>query len=705
MRHLYVISTPIYLEKNLVKIGYTTNLRARRATYLTGCPPGQEPSADLQYYGIWQVCDIPGKPDNWYERCVHDEFRMFRIFRNYPKDSEWFQFPAGENALQMIGNYLDSRKWVHGRGDVHEMNQIGPLGATWFKVYRDNTEAFIWDRQERIAYLEEHFQKPAIQKLKEFLSSEQKCGYMIAPCGAGKTRMTVQSLNGFQKIMIVVPSCDLQRQWKKELLRTGAFDENEILYEGGLAQTAPYQRIQERYCLIVTNASSKKVIPHLDILEPQLTIFDEAHHMAGVVSEKEDGEGVSRAFFSEIKNREKIKLLSLTFTPRIVRNEYGTLENYLTMDDENDFGRCVHEISLRTMINAGVLPDYNIWVLRDGNCSKTEKLLHAWSQYQEDGEYFLHHLVIFAETNESAREIEKELAERLDRGTSIYRVSGDEHTQWEREGILRQFEEASRAILVNCRVLGEGVDLPSANAVAIMYPKHVMGETVQMIFRAGRWHEGKSVFHLLLPMGQEENWKDISGTLSALASVDTKLRDEIMMKAPTSLGGTAHGISEPNDTVNNEWIEQGDLIHVNICPGWDETGIYQLFHEVAKDLFPGHERERIRKICQQLKITDSFEYKKRCKEMNWPDDPRFIQMSWYDFLHPAVSERYNMEEWRAKCNQSEIYNSMQYENWKSDDMPTMQEIMDGYFGEIKTFSELMNFPVINQTETRHFRRR
>jgi len=88
-------------------------------------------------------------------------------------------------------------------------------------------------------------------------------------------------------------------------------------------------------------------------------------------------------------------------------------------------------------------------------------------------------------------------------------------------------------------MLGEGVDLPITNGVAILYPKHAVGDIVQSIFRAGRWHKNKPLFHVLLPILGEEDMSGLEHVFLSLAQYDEALKDEITYKAahPASPSG------------------------------------------------------------------------------------------------------------------------------------------------------------------------
>ena len=138
----------------------------------------------------------------------------------------------------------------------------------------------------------------------------------------------------------------------------------------------------------------------------------------------------------------------------------------------------------------------------------------------------LHHLIIFAATNDEAKQLETYFANKT-KDTLVLCVKGGDKL----EEPIRRFSQAKRAIIVNCKVLGEGVDIPIANAVAVTYPKHSRGEITQMLLRAGRWYDSKSVFHILLPILDVDDMTGFEDVLTALASCDDQLRDEVILRA------------------------------------------------------------------------------------------------------------------------------------------------------------------------------
>ena len=324
-------------------------------------------------------------------------------------------------------------------------------------------------------------------------------------------------------------------------------------------------------------------------------IFDEAHHMVGYIyiddeekdedeeddkqdeeNDKQDEEddkqdeeeveeeddakkitkksqyGKSRALF----NLEYIKQkLSITATPRIINKNNKILNGYFSMDDELCFGKKLHEIKMRTLIDEGIMPDYKIIITHSddyGNNDIEEKgnvivnnILQKNPEYKEDNfntyksnifnnKYILNKLIIFMDTNESVTKITSYLKVKLkDEKINIFAIDS-KTSSIDYENAMNDINNImTRTIIINCKMLNEGVDIPIADSVSICYIKHSRVEIVQMIFRAGRWTPTKFFFYILLVLTKDEDYSSIEDVLASLALNDDALMEEIKCIANT----------------------------------------------------------------------------------------------------------------------------------------------------------------------------
>jgi superfamily II DNA or RNA helicase len=681
----------------LGKIGCSEELYGRRSTYLTGCPPGLTPSYDIEYEGVWETTATTKDELFDYEDEVDDHFLKYRMMREIPRDSEWFNF-QGNNPYDIVKSFMDTRTWVKRQLSLSEIKPPKRSLRYLRKQYHKNV-SYLKTRAKRNAVLD-GLQQPIISNIRSFVfESESKAGYVIAPCGSGKTIMTVKGIRGIKKCVISCPSKQIQNQWKNSLVAESIFKESQIYFIGG-SGTTDIDEIhalfsQESYCIVSTYMSSHLLVDFMT-QNTELWIGDEAHHMAGIVAKDDTGEGRTRRLL--LKATEMgIKRLSLTYTPRFIidmRDFEKEKMDYLTMDDDSIFGPKIAELKIRDLIRKGVLPDYRLWTLRDearkgtGIIGKAECILEAWNATEiirEEEVYILHHLVVFASTVQEAKDLERFFKAKTT-DTLVMRVQEGDKL----EGPIQMFTSAKRAIFVNCFVLNEGVDIPCANSVAITYPKQSRGQITQMILRAGRWYEGKSVFHVLIPTLDEEDLSGFEEVLSALASCDDQIRDEIMLR---SVGVISPLSPKPTPLPSGDKLgDAPECIMIDEF-GATEDEIRRCFANIRKNLFPARESRRIQELCIEKGWDTSVEYSlQRIVIPELPEDPRPKNVSWYDYLHPYGNAKITVSEFvKTILDEHNLRLAHRYDEWRGVQpsdvltrLPSVQHITDGYFGKDDT---------------------
>jgi len=701
---LYLATSAFYRLLYIVKLGMTEDLYGRRSTYKTSCPPGLTPhSHDIDYDAVWETDALTRDDLFHYEDILHNQFIKWRMMRSIPGDSEWFDF-KGHSPLEIVREFMKTMPWVKREVSLSEIAPLKRLSRQLRKQHAKNTN-FLRIPTKRNEVLNE-IQEPVIQAIQQFILNVLLfAGFVIAPCGSGKTRMTCNGIKGQKRVIICCPSNQIQGQWASTLITEGVFTKKEILTMGSSNNGTTNQGTirtfmqQDTYCVITTYMSSNLLV---DILtnDTQILVLDEAHHLGGIVGKEDEGEGKTRRLMMKATELQ-VKRLSLTFTPRIVRNDENLDMEYASMDDTNIFGSQIAELKIRDLIRKGVLPDYRIWSLRDsskkgtGILGKANLILEAWEakeMVRSVEEYILHHLIIFTRTGEGgdkeAIELEKWLNDNVEDDTVILRATSSNI-----ESVIRKFNEAKRAIIVNCKVLGEGVDIPIANSVAVTYPKHSRGEITQMLLRAGRWYDGKSVFHILLPVLDDDDTSGFEDVLTALASCDDQLRDEVILRA------TKPGDGEMKPQTPGDPGGGAECIMIDDYDGSDPDEIRKCFVNIRKNLFPSRESKRIQELCIDKGIDTSIEYSMtlRTQMPELPEDPKPKSSTWYDYLHPGLVERIQVQAFvKDVLEPNALRVGHKYDEWlgvqPSDirmKLPSVQHINDGYFG-----TEYTNYNVL-----------
>jgi len=661
--YLYVVSCPAYAEQNICKIGCTNNPHDRIRPYFTSYPPGL-PQYDIRYYKLWEISVNNDEDMRAEEEKVHDEFAYQRLVRT--EKSEWFHI---ENFLEMISQFIE--KELNGNPvelPNIERKQRSPLETV---VYKKNKKLFIRKEDQKNIKLNE-IQQPVIEQLQNFLQNKEiNAGQLIAPCGSGKTNMTCRAIQSLNKIIICVPTLIIQQQWFNRL-------EKECLFVGGVSDdwNSIIKKLNsDSYCIITTYASCKKLI---DILPDNngIIVFDEAHHMAGYVSNNNDeGEGITRALLDNIVNR-NMKRLFLTFTPKDAFIEDENTKVF-SMHDERIFGNIIAELKLRDLINQGILPDYRIWPLTSkgtGMLGKLEQVLSAWNS----GE--IHHLMIFVKEINDKEEVFQYLIKEGKLGSNEeVLIINEKNTK----KTIEKFKNSNRAILIDCFRLGEGVDIPIADSVAILYPKGSVTSIIQTILRPGRWYKHKSVFHILLPHTADEDMKGIQNVLLALAQYDDALRGEVLLTSKTKTEN--NNIFQTSEVGNTSDI----IVQYDVLSPTDVEKMKECFESIRTILTIKRTKkesyEFIKQLNKQLNIVSKNQYlESKLIHPKYIEDPKIYFREhwtcWYEFLGLDTSLfPKTKHEWIHRCKEREITTWEEYKNKKDITLPNNpSEIYEDY---------------------------
>ncbi len=184
------------------------------------------------------------------------------------------------------------------------------------------------------------------------------------------------------------------------------------------------------------------------------------------------------------------------------------------MDDPEVFGPIVYELGLADAISLGLLARYQILVVEVRDPVVTPERLSGPEAREEEvrglrlgalqaallrtaAEHGLqkiitfHHRTVEAEAfckglEKKAKELHASDSEKYPKSVWAGWLRGEHESDY-RATVLGQFGgTAHRAVLSNCRVMGEGVDCPAVDAVALLDPKGSSVDIVQAIGRALR---------------------------------------------------------------------------------------------------------------------------------------------------------------------------------------------------------------------------
>ncbi|MDX2548790.1 Helicase associated domain protein [Streptomyces sp. WI04-05B] len=409
-------------------------------------------------------------------------------------------------------------------------------------------------------------------------------GQVHAACGTGKTIIAAAAAKRLVpkgRILVLVPTLDLLSQTVQAWNAAGHTgpavavcslqDDPELWNLKVRSTTNPVQlalwhgqgpvTVFATYASLGVLSEACEGVYGQQLSPMDLTVVDEAHRTSGSM-------GKAWAAVHDQGVIPSARRLYLTATPRIweerlnrevaegVRDRLPR-EMAASMDDETVFGPVLYKLSLASAVSRGLLARYQIIVLElqdpvvtperlMGEERRSEEvrgqrlgalqaaLLHTMAQHDLSTCITFHHRTIEAQAyaeglERVAAKLHADQPERYPAQIWADWLCG-EHVPERRRGVLGKFGTTTlRAILSNCRVLGEGVDIRAVDSVALLDPKGAPHDIVQAIGRALRQKPGQGkLASLIVPVflqpGEKPEDMFTSGSYRPLVKVLEGLR-------------------------------------------------------------------------------------------------------------------------------------------------------------------------------------
>ncbi|WP_256107385.1 DEAD/DEAH box helicase, partial [Streptomyces sp. ODS05-4] len=410
-------------------------------------------------------------------------------------------------------------------------------------------------------------------------------GQVHAACGMGKTVMAAAAARRIVprgRVLVLVPTLDLLAQTVRAWRETGHTGpavavcslggDAELAGHGVRCTTSAVRlalwhgtgpvTVYATYASLGVLAEAFGGSYGQRLAPMDLVVVDEAHRTSGSMGKAWAGvhdQGVIPAR----------RRLYLTATPRIWQErpaEYEVGEGVrealpqelaASMDDESVFGPVLYRLSLASAVSKGLLARYQIIVLELTDPVVTPERLRGEERLGEEvrgqrlgalqaallhtmAEHGLRSCITFHHRTMEAQAFAQGLDAVADRlragrpGAYPERIWADwlcgEHPAAYRRQVLAGFGSTGRsAVLSNCRVLGEGVDIRAVDSVALLDPKGAPHEIVQAVGRALRQKPGQGklaslVVPVFLKPGEEPEDMFTSGSYRPLVKVLQGLR-------------------------------------------------------------------------------------------------------------------------------------------------------------------------------------
>ncbi|MCX4740865.1 DEAD/DEAH box helicase [Streptomyces antibioticus] len=410
-------------------------------------------------------------------------------------------------------------------------------------------------------------------------------GQVHAACGTGKTVIAAAAAKRIAprgRVLVLVPTLDLLAQTVKAWRDAGhrgpavavcSLQDDPALWSMKVRATTNPVRlalwhgtgpvtVYATYASLGVLAEAFEGVYGQRLAPMDLAVVDEAHRTSGSMGKA----------WADIHDQAKVpayRRLYLTATPRIwqerpahwevaegVRDALPQ-EMAASMDDEAVFGPVLYKLSLASAVSRKLLARYQIIVLElqdpvvtperltgEGRHAEEVRgqrlgalqaaLLHAMEQYNLQTCITFHHRTMEAQAYAEGLEAvaAKLYANRPERYPE--QIWADwlcgEHVPEHRRDVLDAFgTTVRRAVLSNCRVLGEGVDITSVDSVAFLDPKGAPHDIVQAVGRALRQKPGEGkLASLIVPVflqpGEQPEDMFTSGSYRPLVKVLEGLR-------------------------------------------------------------------------------------------------------------------------------------------------------------------------------------
>ena len=630
--YIYALTNDAYAQSSVVKLGKTETPPNRLSTYRTSYPPkykGPEASFEPYFLRIWRTDAANDVELRREEDAIFRRFYRCRLSREDGKNSEWFDFRELSVAVNMdvaalLDGYARAQRWVEVKlEDLPRKTYANPLQF-------DRNERFVHRAGDRLAILT-RMQAPAIQAIYEFFASGKPVGHLVAPCGFGKTYVTIQALirSMAEHIIVCCPRIKIAYQWAQEFHRHNI--PVQLLGDGHrfadirAPPTGPH--------VIISTYNMSDYLRSVPNLGWYLIILDEVHHMAGVAGLEEapvEGLSKTRRFFVHCKER-GIPTLGLTYTPRVVT---GARDGFrvLSMDD-GGFGPCIHETKYRDCVNAGILPTYRIHIVQaedataDQLSCRVAALLKTLDAVNDAESPLVTRPLIMVGNRHDGELVAQKLqgvanARWVHGGNGRGKRRADE--AWFRE------DTADQRSLISCRLFGEGVDFPRADCTAFLYDKTSREETVQMLFRAGRGHPDKPEFHVVLPLGNSDDLSGLEGILMQIAQIDGALVSDLRFAHDDQTRQHPPQVSPAGEFLG--W-DNPQIVSFDV-PGDSHEQLAKVFQQVRRRLLGGRvTANQVYKWCKECGVRSSADY--RARRESWLPVDFKPSCSWYEFLHGA----------------------------------------------------------------------
>lgn len=532
---------------------------------------------------------------------------------------------------------------------------------------------------------------PILEQMTNHFKINDK-GYMIEPCGSGKSFLSIHYTKtaGYKTIVIGTPSIYLQSQMRYEILEV--IPDAIIRFVGG-DNEIPIETIKEELrnvrenplFVITTYASCRKLVG----LQFDMKIGDECHHLTGI-----DRENKGYLMFHNISSH---KSLFMTATKKMVDTTHDNV--VFSMDDEEKFGECIDDKSVKWAIDNKVITDYKVIVLKaTGNTiddiiedldirlddNNLEIFISAYMTLKSIETYNdLSHVLCYTNTTAHADLMQTFIDILLDKGIfpsldkdAFYNKALHCGSKCNLKDEVDKMKNKKYGIISCVYIFGEGFNLPKLNGVCFVENMVSVIRIIQCALRSARIEIGNpnKISYLLVPFIDHDDFnednashKKVRSIVSNLGNVDENIGERLFVNTLTSTktkrNHDADSAKEQDDSYD---FDNDDL----------ELRRLRLRLRRSKDLKSKLSMEEEEYIFHQALLKehnikskreyDDFDHEDKKDNIEryfksngvWPDN------GWYDLLSIDTSMYPASKDiWKRMCKEKNIKSMTEYKTY------------------------------------------
>jgi superfamily II DNA or RNA helicase len=695
---IYLRDNAWYKMENVIKMGITTFAKDRSNTYITGEVERGEYICVIEitldkikfidkclkhYFKSFHI--YKGGGTEFYNRCIIDLIEPYFKNMNIPYKILTKEEINLINRCERVRNIPNVDKVKEAFNQLKIKNIIQN-----YKIKRSKKNSISASNNivNELSYMiEPNNHQQCILEIIESFYNLYNTGKIVWACGLGKALLSILivKLLEFKSVVIGVPSNNLQKQIKNEILKIFPNKIN-ILFVGG-DETDGIKSSTDKTQIIKflnnnLNSQPKFVIStyhscHLLVdkdIAFEIKIGDEAHHLVGI--EREENRGF-RLFHKIISS----KTLFMTATEKNI--EKRTNKEIYSMEDETIFGKYIDVKSVHWAIENKKITDYNILVLKNTEDEVNEIItnlrlniinkeifiscymcLKSFEKYKD-----LTHLLLYTNTTEDAELSKKYINEILSlnilsiQKEKIYNNSLHSKNCNDLDSEVNKFKNTYYGIISCVYIFGEGFDLPKLNGVCIAGNMQSETRIVQYLLRPNRldFENPNKKAYVIIPYIDADDWETEDKSYEKVRTIVSQMRnvdENIEQKIFVSVGKKENTKKEERIIYCDDYIFEENMSELN------KIKLRLRYSKALGSKFTEEQDEYnyVRSINSSLNIKSKKDYiQQQDIHSNFIASPeeyfksKGVWNNWYDFMGVDTTKFIqSKQEWINLCKEKDI---------------------------------------------------